>query len=306
MMEFVDLHTHSNRSDGMDSVQELIDNAAAVQGLRVFALTDHDVLPPKTICVDGAEIDPCEYARQKGIELLPAIEISCDTDVDDVHIVGLFCDFENEQLRALEADVKKSKRDGYKKLCDLLVACGIDVSWQYVLDTTGRAEDDVQRKHIFECIAAKGYTPDWKSAKLLVRDDPGLNVKREKPNPLAAIDWIHGAGGAAILAHPYLIDEELPSRNMRREDYIEALINRGLDGMEADYPYSKTSYKGTLSVNEIVGTVYREYGPRLRFLSGGSDYHAEHRKGTKNARSIGEGKVPYRYFQNMILPLKKR
>jgi len=304
-MEFVDLHTHSTRSDGMDSVQELIDNAASVKGLRAFALCDHDVLPPKTICINGRDVDPCEYARERGVEFLPAIEVSCDTDVDDVHIVGLFCDFESERLRRLEADVKQSKCDGYKKLCELLVKRGMDVSWQYVLDTTGRAEDEVQRKHIFECIAAKGYAADWKRAKLLVRDDSSLNVKREKPNPLDVIDWIHAAQGVAILAHPFLIDEELPCRNMNREAYIEALIERGLDGMEADYPYEKTSYKGTLGVDEIVGRVYRQYGPRLRFLSGGSDYHAEHKKGMKNARFIGEGRIPYRYFQNMIFPMKK-
>ena len=304
MIEFADLHTHSNRSDGMDSVRELIDAASRVPGLRAIALTDHDTLPPETIDVDGAEVDPSEYAAGKGLCFLPGIEISCDTKVDDVHIVGLFCDFSSPQLRRLETLVKESKRDGYKKLCDLLVKRGIDVSWAYVLEATGRRPDDIQRKHIFECIAARGYAPDWSRAKLLVRDDPELNVRREKPNPLDAIDWIHAAGGVAILAHPYLIDEHIAARGMSRPAYIERLIERGLDGMEADYPYAKTSYKGTLGVDEIAGRVYREYGPRLQFLSGGSDYHAEHKKGGANGRALGDGKVPYRYFQNMILPLK--
>jgi hypothetical protein len=172
----------------------------------------------------------------------------------------------------------------------------------------GRSEDEVQRKHIFEAIAEKGYTPDWKAAKLMVRDDPDLNVKREKPEAVDAIKLIHDAGGVAILAHPYLIDEE-PVRadgtTTTREAYIETLLAAGLDGIEVDYPYPKTSYKGTLSVDEIAGRVYRTYGCRVKFISGGSDYHAEQKKGTKNARYIGEGRVAYEYFKKMILPYKK-
>lgn len=309
MIEFADLHTHSVRSDGQDTVKELIDNAALTDGLRAIALCDHDVLPPKTIDVDGAEISPAEYAAQKGIIFLPAIEISCDTFVDDVHIVGLFCDFDNDGMKQVEADVKRSKTDGYRALCDALVARGMDVSWQYITEGCGRKEDEVQRKQIFEAVAEKGYTPDWKAAKLMVRDDPSLNIKREKPDPLKAIVLIHEAGGVAVLAHPYLIDDEVTRQDgthMTRAEYIDMLLEAGLDGMEADYPYPKTSYKGTLTVDDIAGRVYRTYGCRVKFLSGGSDYHAEHKKGNKNARRIGEGRVPFGYFMKMIYPHGQR
>ena len=301
MIEFADLHAHSTASDGLDTPRELIDSAAGVEGLRVLALTDHDVVPPKLIDVDGAQRDPVEYAREKGILLLPGIEISCDTEVDDVHIVGLFCNFEIEALHRIEADARQSKLDGYKKLCELLCKRGMDVSWDFVCQSAGKSPEEIQRKHIFECIAQRGYTPDWKSAKIMVRDDPELNVKRYKPDPLLAIDVIHEAGGVAILAHPFLIDEQT-HRGLSREDYIERLMARGLDGMEADYPYAKTSYKGTQGVDEITGYVYRHYGPRLKFLSGGSDYHAEYKKNRGAGRCLGDGKVPMRYFNNMILP----
>lgn len=307
MAEFVDLHTHSTRSDGLDSVEELIRHAAETAGLRAITLCDHDVLPPKTVEIDGRTVDPVQYAKEKGFRLIPGIEISCDTDVDDVHIVGIFCDFDDPNLRRLEETVKTSKTASYKKLCDLMVERGMDVSWEYVLSSTGREPDDIQRKHIFESIAAKGYTPDWKSAKIMVRDDPVLNVKREKPDPLDAIDWIHGAGGVAILAHPFLIDDEVCCHGDRltRAEYIERMLERGLDGMEADYPYYKTSYKGQKSVDEMAGFVYRTYGPRLKFLSGGSDYHADYKKNVANGRSLGDGRVPYHYFEKMILPYGK-
>ncbi len=302
MIEFVDLHTHSTRSDGMDSVRELIDNAAATEGLKAFALCDHDTLPPVSIDVDDREISPVEYAASRGVLMLPAIEISCDTLVDDVHIVGLFCDFSSEGMAKLESDMQLSKTDGYRKLCDALVARGMDVSWDYITDGCGRSPKDVQRKHIFEAIAQKGYTPDWKAAKLLVRDDPTLNIKREKPDPVYAVELIRSAGGRAVLAHPYLIDEETDSVRGKytRAEYIDLLINAGLSGIEADYPYPKTSYKGSLSVNEIAGRVYRDYSCKVSFLSGGSDYHAEQKKGNTNARRLGEGRVSYEYFKRMI------
>ena len=171
MIEFADLHAHSTASDGLDTPRELIDSAAGVEGLRVLALTDHDVLPPKAIDVDGVKMDPVEYAKDKGILLLPGIEISCDTEVDDVHIVGLFCDFGNEALQKIEVDARQSKIDGYKKLCELLCARGMDVSWAYVCQAAQKNPEEIQRKHIFECIAQKGYAPDWKTAKIMVRDD---------------------------------------------------------------------------------------------------------------------------------------
>jgi len=308
MMEFVDLHSHTNRSDGQDTVIELIENAAKTAGLKAFALTDHDVLPPKQIEVDGKLVDTIEYAASKGVEFIPGIEISCDTYVDDVHIVGLYCDFDIPGFRSLEDDVKQSKIDGYHALCDKLVERGMDVSWASITTDVGRAEDEVQRKQIFEALADKGYVSDWKAAKIMVRDDAELNIKRRKPDPVKSIELIHEAGGVAILAHPYLIDEEVTREDgsvMTREAYIEMLLEAGLDGIEVDYPYNKTSYKGSLSVNEIAGAVYRDYSCRVKFVSGGSDYHAEYRKGIKNPRELGDGKVPYDYYKKMIEIHKK-
>ena len=307
MTEFCDLHTHSTRSDGQDSVRELIDNAAATEGLKAFALCDHDVVPPKTIDVDGEEISPVDYAAKKGLMFIPGIEISCDTYVDDVHIVGIFCDFDTPGMKSIEDSVTQSKIDGYHALCDMLVKKGMDVSWQYITEGCGRKESEVQRKHIFEAISEKGYVADWKDAKIMVRDDKELNIKRAKPDPIKAINIIHEAGGVAILAHPHLIDEEVTREDgthMTRAEYIDMLISAGLDGIEADYPYLKTSYKGNKSVDEIAGSVYRTYSARVKFLSGGSDYHAEHKKGNMNARRIGEGRIPYDYFKKMILIYK--
>ena len=296
-----DLHTHSVRSDGNDTVIELIDQAAEA-GLKVLALTDHDVRPPVETEMDGETIDVKAYAKQKGVAFIGGIEYSCDTDVDDVHIVGLGCDFTQPDFLAVEQAMAKSKVDAYRKLTEVLTQNGILVDWKDVLrnaDGSSRAEDAVQRKHVFETIARKGYTKTWQEAKLLVRDNPDYNIRREKIDPLDAISIIRRAGGIAILAHPHLIDAQIEKngRTIDRETYIERLIEGGLMGIEAAYPYDKTSYKGAQTNAEIQQSILRTYGTRLPVISGGSDYHADGKKGVANPRELGEGGVTYDYFR---------
>jgi len=304
----VDLHTHTVRSDGNDTVQELIDNASEA-GMKAIALTDHDTRPPETIRIeDGSLISPVDYARSKGLIFIPGIEYSCDTNVDDVHIVGLGCNFHDPAIVKTENDAEQSKMQGYKKLTEILCENGIHVSWDDVLNGTvpPRKPEEVQRKHIFEAIAQKGYAESWDKAKIMVRDNPVFNVRREKIDPLEAIRVIHAAGGIAILAHPHLIDEQVSYKNKQiaRYEYIEKLIAAGLDGIEACYPYEKTSYKGKWSRFEVEREIKNRYSGRLAVISGGSDYHDDGKKGVLKPRFIGECGVSWEYFVNN--PLLKR
>jgi 3',5'-nucleoside bisphosphate phosphatase len=294
-----DMHCHTVRSDGNDTPQELIDNAAAL-GMHAVAITDHDIPPPVRLSLaDGAELETTAYAARKNLRLVLGYEFSCDTHVDDVHICGYRLDWEHPDLKAEVAAAKRSKSDAYEELCRRLTDMGLPVDWlsdilRYTRPdgTPGvRDPDEVQRKHIFEAMAARGHAKTWSDAKLLVRDNPQLNVPRRKIDPREAIALIHRCGGIAILAHPYLIDEttRVPDEPERsRAEYIDRLIEAGLDGIEASYPYDKTTYKGTLTPEEIEARVRRDYTGRVRFISGGSDYHADHKKGARQVRSIGE------------------
>ena len=300
-----DMHTHSRRSDGNDTPRQLID-IAAEKGLKVLVLSDHDIGAPTKIDVDGERFDPVAYAARKGLIFIPGIEFSCDTQNDDVHIVGIGCDFSSDAMLKAEQMAEESKITGYRKLTEILCAHDIQVTWEDVLDNNGqpRQPEQVQRKHIFEAIANKGYADTWADAKLMVRENPVFNVKREKIDPLQAIDLIHQSGGLAILAHPYLIDETvtLAGDKLSRADYIERMIDRGLDGIEACYTYNKTSYKGTLSNLEIEAEVRAQYEDRLPIISGGSDYHHDALKGVKNPRELGEAGITWEYFsQNSLL-----
>lgn len=302
-----DLHCHTTRSDGNDTPRELIDNAAAI-GMAAIGVVDHDIIPPETVELgDGRSMPLADYAAAKGLKVLPGYEFSCDTDVDDVHICGYHMDWTNPGIAAEMAACERSKAAAYEELCHRLGGVGMPVDWEKdILEYTDahgerrcRVPEEVQRKHIFEAIAAKGYTPNWSDAKILVRDNPALNVSRRKINPLDAISLIHECGGIAILAHPYLIDERVGG-GVSRWDYIENLIKAGLDGIEAAYSYDKTSYKGRLSPEEIEKEVRAAYGGRLRLISGGSDYHADHKKKPgPNCRMIGERGIGLLEFESI-------
>ncbi len=294
-----DMHCHTTRSDGNDTPLELIDLAATLS-MHAIAITDHDIDPPRTVTLpDGNEVGAVGYAAGKGVILIPGYEFSTDTQVDDVHVCGYGMDWGHPDLRAEIEAAKRSKSDGYRALSERLGLFGMPMSWEDDIlvysDTEGkrcrRAAGEVQRKHIFEAMAAKGYAETWSAAKIAVRDNPELNVKRRKIDPLEAIELIHCCVGIAVLAHPYLIDEtiEVPGQAAQsRREYIERLIAAGLDGIEIRYAYDKTSYKGTMTPEEIEKEVTEVYRDRVAFFSGGSDYHADHKKGAKDPRVLGE------------------
>ena len=295
-----DLHTHTKRSDGNDTCEELIAFAAEA-GVEILALTDHDIIAPETISVNGSDIKLVDYAKIKGVALLRGIEFSCDTIVEDVHIVALGCDFKHPFFEREYQNSIRSKIDSYRELCEILTGDGLPIDWQNDILLGGeRGENAVQRKHIFEAMAQKGYVPEWSDAKLLVKKTPKYSVKRKKPDPVMIIQNIHEAGGIAILAHPYLINEEAEwsGAPISRAAYIDKLIEAGLDGIEVGYPYGKTSYGGSLPVDMIEEEVYSLYKDRVSILSGGSDYHNEGKKGSKNARRLGEKGVTMEYFMN--------
>ncbi len=214
-----DLHCHTDRSDGNDSPEELIIKASSM-GLKAVAITDHDINPPLTLQVNNQTIDIKTFSRSKGLELILGYEFSCDSHVDDVHIIGYELDWDSPLIKEAVNKARKSKADAYKRLCEALTKNSVPIYYEdeilNYIDSQGkqrtRLPHEVQRKHIFELMARKGYAPSWDKAKILVRGDPKLNIGREKISPLKAIKIIKKCRGLAVLAHPYLIDKEVYSK----------------------------------------------------------------------------------------------
>lgn len=295
-----DLHTHTIRSDGADTPQELIFEASE-RGVKVLAITDHDIVPKDEFVDDKGDIKSLKgYAKSLQVELLLGTEISCDTDVDDVHIICLGCDWQDEWFKKLEGSVAASRVTGYRELVKRLNEDGMDITWSEVLQNGGQPieEQHVLKKMIFELMAKKGYFRNWREAKLLIKNTKRYQVKREKPEPIEVIGAVHRAGGIAILAHPFLISEEveMDGRFVARSEYIDKLVALGLDGIEACYTYDKTSYEGEMGKEEIEEYIRKNYAGKVKIMSGGSDYHADQKKGVGNPRFIGECGVTETYF----------
>lgn len=312
-----DLHSHTTRSDGADTPQESIESAAAL-GMTALGITDHDIDPPRRITLaNGESVDPLAYAADLGVTLVLGYEFSTNTWVDDVHICGYRLDWEHPDLQAEVAAAARSKSEAYRLLTMRLTELGMPLDWEAdVLHYTTpagqpavRQPDEVQRKHVFEAIARRGYAPTWREAKLLVIENPELNIPRRKIGSVEAIDLIHRCGGAAILAHPYLIPDPVVQPNLpqlTRREFIHSLIDAGLDGIEVRYTYTKTTYVGNQTPAEIEAEVRREFVPRLRLVSAGSDYHADHKRGVVNARQLGEAGLTEAEFAALLAGLPAR
>lgn len=299
-----DLHLHTNRSDGADTPKELLDHAAEL-GMAVVAITDHDIRPPDRIAVGRGEMAIGDYARSKGLRLLCGMEISCETDIEDTHIVAFGCDWNLPYFEELEKSVVVSKVESYRKLVEELNRNGIQVTWEEVLDNAGTPvnEDAVQKKMLFELLARKGYAKSWSDAKKMLKNHPQYQINRKKPSAVSIICGVRGAGGISILAHPYLISEMVfyEGRKLTRDQFIRILIAAGLNGIEANYTYDKTSYGGDLTKEQISREVMEKYGPMVELLSGGSDYHADGKKGVAKAREIGEAGIDIEYFDAHLI-----
>lgn len=289
MSFYADLHTHTTRSDGNDSPAELIRNAEKA-GVSVIGIADHDVLPPETIEEDGTSYALDHFAAEHHVKVLPGVEFSCQTYIEDTHLVCYGCDFRAPALRELTDEISRYKEEGYAELLERLTACGMPLSVEEVLAATpGMRLADLQKKRIFDMMAQKGYAPDWKAAKLMVRSEASLQVKRKKPDAVRVLALVHAAGGRIILAHPFLIDPIVPYEGQRisRWEFIDVLITNGLDGIEYRYPYSKTTCLDRRPDGELWQEIHDRFDGRL-FFSSGSDYHNDAKKGTKNGRMIGE------------------
>ena len=297
-----DLHGHTDRSDGCDTPIEYILHAKE-QGLKIVAITDHDIRPPENVTIGCENYKIEEFAKAQGINLIRGIEISCQTYIEDVHLVCFGCDWNSDYFTKLERETVRSKTESYRKLIRLLKEKGVEAEWDEILEYEGVPEEKIQKKMIFEYLSSIGFAERWKEAKKKIKNDPALNIFREKPEVATVIREVHKCGGIVILAHPYLIDEPVSwgGKKISRDEFIEILIQDGIDGIEASYTYDKTSYSGLMSKQEIEKEVRIKYSNRLAVISGGSDYHGDGKKGVNNPRELGECGISMDEFVSQTL-----
>ena len=212
----IELQSHSTVSDGQLPPEEVVE-AAAEAGVTTLALTDHDAI---------AGVSEAERAAGRlGIELVPAIEMSCVHEyAEDLHVCGYWIDLGVIAAACERAQHERVTRAG--EIVERLRAEGFDLHLEDAVREAGDALS-IGRPHIARAAGATGDLGPFFEEYLI----PGAKafVPRRWPTAEQAIELIHGAGGIAVVAHPYW-DISEPGEV---DDLIRSLRP---DGIETFYP----------------------------------------------------------------------
>ena len=276
----IDLHVHSTFSDGSLSPEELVQQAAA-RCITTIALTDHDttegVAPFLVAC------------NSLGLEGISGVELSLSGGPGNSHLLGYWIDPMNQALQKTLQAVRGGRLERNLKMVDLLQAHGVEISWQEILEVAGDAEV-VGRPHFAQILQRKGYVKSKKEAfaKLIGQGCPGY-AERYRLSPEEGIELIHGAGGLAVLAHPFTLG--VGARELR--EHLVWLKSVGLDGLEVYY--SEHSEQRT--------RLYTKLTQDLGLLkTGGSDFHGAANPNIRLGIGFGNLQVPV----ELMRPLRER
>ncbi|HEY7032794.1 MAG TPA: PHP domain-containing protein [Thermomicrobiales bacterium] len=261
-MGVIDLHTHSNVSDGLLTPTELV-RAADGRGLRVLALTDHETV------AGLAEAESA--ARDAGIEFIPGVELNTDRGHHEVHILGYYVDRNDSDLVAALAHLEEQRVERIERMVRQLATIGAPVDLDRVRELAGPGT--IGRPHVARAMIEKGYVSTVSEAfdRYLASGRPGF-VPRRRNDPEAAVSLLRRNGAVPVLAHPLTTGD------------VEAILQRltpvGLLGLEAYYG----------EYDESVRQDLRATADRWGLIAtGGSDYHGE---GFKHGRDLGGPTVP--------------
>jgi predicted metal-dependent phosphoesterase TrpH len=189
----IDLHCHSNVSDGVLPPAEVVARAAA-NGVHALALTDHD---------DVAGIAAARVAADKaGLTLIPGVEISVSWGGQTVHIVGLRIDPAHPELVAGLHGIRLGRIERARRMGDDLARSGIAGAYDGAYDLAVNKEM-VGRTHFARWLVAQGHAADMRGAfrRYLTRGNPGY-VEHQWTTLENAVGWIRASGGMAVVAHP--------------------------------------------------------------------------------------------------------
>ena len=247
MRSRADFHTHTTASDGKLTPTELIDLAAR-RGVQIIAITDHD-------STEGLPEAEAAAARHEGLVLVPGIEMSADITDDEVHILGYFLDYRDEEFQKTLTRLRHARRDRGRSMVEKLHELGIDIPWERVEELAG--DGAVGRPHVAQVLQEKGYIASFQEAfeKYIGRNGPAY-VERVKLTPVEAVRMLVEIGGLPVLAHPSSLSQ------LGR--LLEELKAAGLVGMEVYYQDYDEATRGRLA------RAAEKHGV---LKLGGSDYH---------------------------------
>jgi predicted metal-dependent phosphoesterase TrpH len=263
----IDLHTHSNASDGSESPSSLIEKAEQ-RSLAALALTDHDTI--------GGLPEAAKAAGERGLHFISGIELEIEWNQEtegEFHLLGLGLRKPSADFTAAVEELARRREKRNLEIIDKMNKAGMPVSYDEVKALSGG--HSVGRPHFADLLVKSGMVSSRDQAfiQYLGRGKPfymrkaGLEFDR-------AVKVIRESGGIAVLAHPmslYIVWRKLP-------EFVKNLKERGLDGIEAWHPAAKVSACKRLEA----------LGKRLGlFITAGSDFHGETRPDRKLGITAG-------------------
>ena len=259
--DYVDLHLHTNASDGLLSPKEVVEYAIKLN-LAAIAITDHDT-------VDGFKV-ASKMAPEDMLEVIPGVELSCYYKGFDIHILGYLIDYEIPEFVKKIESFRKERYERGEAMVAKLNELGINLSMETVKSIAGNSA--VGRPHVADALVREEFvqTYDEAFARYLGYHAPAY-VPKPELTPEHGMDLIHLVRGVAVLAHP---------GTLKHDEFIPDLVDCGLDGIEAYHSLHDKSavlrYKNTA----------KKYG---LIFTGGSDCHGPR----KGKILMGSQRVPY-------------
>lgn len=265
----IDLHTHSTFSDGSLTPARLA-VLARESGLSALALTDHDTT--------GGVPELMAACEREGVAGIVGVEISAEVPRGTMHVLAYGIDLANTTLQQALAEIRAGREDRNKVILDRLNTLGYALVWDEIRSLAG--DDVVGRPHFAQALVNRGYVKNREDAfeRLLAKGRPGY-VERFRLSPEDGIGIIRGAGGVAVLAHPFTL--KLGRRELAEE--VRRLAGCGLGGIEAYYS------EHTPAMQEEYSALAKSLG---MLVTGGSDFHGEGNPAIRMGRGFGNLDVP--------------
>jgi len=247
----VDLHSHTTASDGTFTPRELVREAAR-RGVRVLAVTDHDSTEGLAEALD-------EATRHAPLRIVPGIEINCDVDGGEIHVLGYCLDYEAPWFQDFCRAQREERRQRVHRMVARLAELGMPIDADEVFALV--QEGSAGRPHVAQVLVKHGHVKTVRQAfdRYLAAGKPG-HVPREKLAPVDAVRLIRRAGGVPVFAHPGLADQDA---------VIPAMVAAGMMGIECYYSEHSAAqtagYVETCRRHGLVATGGSDFhGPRVR------------------------------------------
>ena len=264
-MKQIDLHMHTNKSDGALTPKQIIDEAVKVN-LQAISITDHDT-------IDAYTDETMKYAKEQGIKLIVGVEISTKSDRCGIHVLGYNFDLNNEEFKQKLDKIRNARHDYLKavakKLEELNYKINVEELDKIKSVTKAHISKDIieNEENKEELLKQFGHIPNkGEFIETIMNENCPAYVQKVTVTPEAAAVMIRKAGGKVVLAHPVAYANE---DNMTVEE-VQQLINKmKLDGLETYYIYTNRNNE---YINEIDKWLKLAKDNNL-FSTIGSDFH---------------------------------